>query len=220
MNAGDSKWDTSITKFFAFNQTSYLRILHIDSDVTIQRHMDDLFLLPSATVAITRAYLRLPLVKALGSKLILLEPSAAETSRLMATAGSKLSGQEELAMDVLNLLHEDSAMILSHRQFGLVSEEFRLSDHRRYFGNSYEKWNPERALREASLIHFSDWPVPKPWIMWPRNLLREKMPLCETNPGTESEAGCESRDTWMALYSDFRRRRKVSRLAIEDIDVC
>ncbi|MCJ1479102.1 N-acetylglucosaminyltransferase [Lambiella insularis] len=205
---GGSKWDTSITKFLTFNQTNYLRIIHFDSDVTVQQHMDGLFMIPSARVAVTRAYWRLPAIKAFSSRFLLIEPSTAETSRLIAAAESTRLPRNELAMDVVNSVFEDSAMVLPHQQYGLISEEFRVGDHRRFSGNDYEKWNPKRVLREASLVHFSDWPLPKPWVMWPRNLLQEKIPLCEINPGTDNEAGCESRDIWMALYGDFRKRRK------------
>ncbi|MCJ1320023.1 N-acetylglucosaminyltransferase [Xylographa vitiligo] len=200
-------WDTSATKFLTFNQTQYLRIIHLDSDVTVQQHMDDLFLLPPARVAMMRAYWNLPSVKSLTSMFILLEPSAAEADRLMAAAESKTRQNNEFDMEILNDLYGDSAMILPHRNYGLVSGEFRSEDHHRYLGNNYEKWNPKRALREASLVHFSDWPIPKPWIMWPRNLLKEKMPLCDINPGTKDETGCENKDIWLELYNDFRRRR-------------
>ncbi|MCJ1285809.1 N-acetylglucosaminyltransferase [Xylographa opegraphella] len=207
LNTDSLTWDASATKFLTFNQTQYLRIIHLDSDVTVQQHMDDLFLLPSARVAMMRAYWNLPSVKRLTSMFILLEPSSAEADRLMAAAESKTRQHNDFDMEILNDLYGDSAMVLPHRNYGLVSGEFRSEDHHRYLGNSYEKWDPKRALSEASLVHFSDWPIPKPWIMWPRNLLKEKMPLCDINPGTKAEAGCENRDIWLGLYNDFRRRR-------------
>ncbi|MCJ1288964.1 N-acetylglucosaminyltransferase [Xylographa carneopallida] len=203
----DLTWDTSATKFLTFNQTQYLRIIHLDSDVTVQQHMDDLFLLPSARVAMMRAYWTLPSVKRLTSMFILLEPSSTEADRLMAAAESRTRQHNDFDMEILNDLYGDSAMVLPHRNYGLVSGEFRSEDHHRYLGNKHEKWDPKRALREASLIHFSDWPIPKPWIMWPRNLLKKKMPTCDINPGTKSEAGCENRDIWLELYNDFRKRR-------------
>ena len=204
----DLTWDTSLTKFLAFNQTQYLRIIHFDSDVTVQQHLDDLFLLPFAPVAMMRAYWT-PVSSSLTSLFIMLQPSIVETARLMAAAEAETRKNNEFDMEILNALYKDSAMILPHRNYGLLSGEFRSEDHTAYLGNDYEKWNPKRALQEARMIHFSDWPIPKPWIMWPRNLLQEKIPRCEYNHGTALAQGCDNRDIWLELYNDFRRRRKV-----------
>ena len=207
---GAYTWDTSATKFLAFNQTQYLRIIHIDSDTTLFKHMDDLFLLPPAPVAMPRAYWQLPAAQTLTSLFLLLEPSEIEASRLMQAASSMYRTHDAFDMEVLNELYGDSAMVLPHRRYGLLSGEFRAKTHEEFLGNDYEKWDADRALREASLVHFSDWPIPKPWVMWPRQLLLEKMPRCEVNPGTKKESGCQNRAVWLELYNDFRRRRKVS----------
>ena len=172
--------------------------------------MDDLFLLPRAPVAMPRAYWALPSLRTLTSLFILLEPSEVELERLITAAKANTRKDNEYDMEILNNMYSDSAMVLPHRQYGLLSGEFRLKDHKNYLGNDYEAWDPDRALRDASLVHFSDWPIPKPWIMWPRNLLQLEMPRCKINPGTAGEVGCRDRDIWMELYNDFRRRRKVS----------
>ena len=50
-------WPQHLTKLLAFNQTRYKRVLYLDSDATLLKPMDDLFLLPaSAPVAVPRAY--------------------------------------------------------------------------------------------------------------------------------------------------------------------
>ena len=172
--------------------------------------MDDLFLLPSVPVAMPRAYWQLPATRTLTSLFLLLEPSEIEASRLMHAATSVHRTHKTFDMEVLNTLYGDSAMVLPHRKYGLLSGEFRAKEHENYLGNDYEKWDADRAMREASLVHFSDWPIPKPWVMWPRQLLLEEIPKCEINPGTESESGCRNREVWLELYNDFRRRRKVS----------
>ncbi|MCJ1413033.1 N-acetylglucosaminyltransferase [Ptychographa xylographoides] len=205
----DTTWDTSLTKFLAFNQTQYLRIIHFDSDATVLGHMDDLFLLPAAPVAMMRAHWVLPHQKKLTSMFILLEPSAIEAGRLAAAADATTRKDDDFDMEILDSLYADSAMVLPHRRYGLLSGEFRALDgHERYLGNDYEAWDPARALREASLVHFSDWPIPKPWIMWPRELLKENVPRCEIEPGTSRESRCGNREVWLELYNDFRRRRK------------
>ncbi|MCJ1369202.1 N-acetylglucosaminyltransferase [Loxospora ochrophaea] len=198
---GQKTWDESATKFLTFSQTQYLRILHFDSDVTVFKHMDELFLLPPAAVAMVRAYWSLPSIRSLTSLFILLEPSESKSARLMDAARAKTRRENEYDMEILNNMYGDSAMILPHKQFGLLSGEFRGNNHTNFLGNDYEVWDPDRAMREASLIHFSDWPIPKPWIMWPRNLLQESLPKCTFNPGTEKEEGCRNREDICGLLS-------------------
>ena len=204
----DETWDTSITKFLAFNQTQYFRILHLDNDVSVLRNMDDLFLAPEARVGMTRAYWKLPKENTLTSLLMLIFPSVIETERLMVAAERETRANRTYDMEILNELYGQSALVLPHRKYGLLTGEFRSKNHTNYHGNDYEIWDPQRALAEASLVHFSDHPLPKPWIMWPQQLLKDMMPKCDYMPGTPEESGCRDRDIWIDLYHDFRRRRK------------
>jgi alpha-N-acetylglucosamine transferase len=192
-------------------------VIHLDSDSTVLQNMDELFFLPSAQVAMPRAFWELPHTKQLSSQLIVLEPSHREYYALMEEAKPAMYGQVDTSnndthqydMDILDKRYGNSALVLPHRQYSLITGEFRNKDHRRYLGNEYETWDPDRALAEAKLIHFSDWPLPKPWVMWPRELLTEVMPKCDYKPGTAEESGCRDRAVWKKLYDDFRRRRKV-----------
>lgn len=59
-------------------------------------------------------------------------------------------------------------------------------------------------IREAKYIHFSDWPLPKPWLAHTKKLLRDTMPQC-----TNMEPDCPDQKIWLSLYDDFRQRRKV-----------
>ena len=205
--AGET-WDSSITKFLAFNQTQYDRILHFDSDVTVLNHMDELFLLPGAQVAMLRAYWHLPKLKTLTSLFVLLEPSEFEFGRLSEVASARK--ENEYDMEIMDHLYGDSAMVLPHRQYGLLSGEFRSRVHANFLGNDYEPWDPERVLEEASLVHFSDWPLPKPWISWPGTLVSQMVPRCKEIGGVVN-GDCRDKDIWLGLYSDFRARRKVGR---------
>ncbi len=207
--ARDHTWDNSINKFHAFNQTQYERVIHLDSDITLLQHLDDVFLLPAST-AMTRAYWQLPSIKTLTSLFVLIEPDIREAERLFAAASPDRRKENEFDMEMINARYADHAMVLPHRKLVLLTGEFRATTHEKYLGNDYEQWDPERALRETSIVHFSDWPLPKPWVMWPRNLLTEMLPRCTNNPGTSSESGCENREIWLKLYNDFRKRRKVS----------
>lgn len=178
--------------------------------------MDELFFLPSAIVAMPRAYWLLPEVRALSSLVAVIEPSYREYSSLREDIKPASSGQIEMNltanrydMEVLNARYGDSALVLPHRQYGLVSGEFRTKKHERFLGSSHEEWNPDKALSEAKFVHFSDWPLPKPWVMWPQAQLAELQPACDNKPGTMEESGCRDREVWKELYNDFRRRRKV-----------
>lgn len=209
-------WDTSISKLLAFGETQYDRIIHLDSDVTVLQNMDELFFLPKAKVAMPRAYWELPDTKQLSSLLIVLEPSYREYSALMDAAKPAMSGYVDVDnltasaydMELLNNRYADTALVLPHRQYALITGEFRSEDHKYFLGTEYEPWDPDRVLAEAKLVHFSDWPLPKPWVMWPRKLLAEIQPKCKNKPGTPQESGCRDREVWKGLYDDFRRRRK------------
>lgn len=204
---GYNTWDASYGKFLAWQQTQYDRVIHIDSDVTIRQHLDELFMLPKTSVAMTRAYWSLPSKKALTSMIVMLKPSYKEFTRLTEAGQAARTQGREFDMDILNKFYDNSAMVMPHRRYGLISGEFRSDDHRYFLGHPSEEWDPQKALEEASLVHFSDWPVPKPWIMWPRNLLREKQPECRKQE--DGQEDCRNRKIWLDLYDDFRHRRKV-----------
>ncbi|KAL9099474.1 MAG: hypothetical protein Q9163_005025 [Psora crenata] len=205
--ADDDAWNGSFAKFRAWGQTQYDRILHLDSDVTVLQNLDGLFLLPRAPVAMLRAYWQLPEHRRLTSLFVLLEPSEQEYQRLMAASRSDRRPKGEYDMEILNRFYADSALVLPHRHYGLLTGEFRASEHSNYLGSPSETWDPELVYREARLVHFSDWPLPKPWIMWPHQLIGEIMPKCKY-----SESGlvdnCKDKEIWLGLYDDFRKRRK------------
>lgn len=200
-------WDGSFSKFLTWSQTQYERILHLDSDVTILKSMDELFMLPRAQIAMVRAYWDLPQTRKLTSLFVLLEPSEPEFLRLMAASRPDNRPKGEYDMDILNRFYRDSAMVLPHQKYGMLSGEFRAKDHSNFLGNTYDYWNADRTFREASLVHFSDWPLPKPWIMWPHNLIGEMLPKCYSDRGLEVQH-CKEKEIWLNLYDDFRKRRK------------
>ncbi|KAL8991658.1 MAG: hypothetical protein Q9169_007774 [Polycauliona sp. 2 TL-2023] len=193
--------DTSFTKFAAWNTGRYRRVLYLASDVTLLRSLDELFFLPGTPVVMMREHWTLPEKKVLSPRLILLQPSDDEFDRLSRAIRPNILQDGDDAATILNRLYGDSALVLPHQAYGLLSSEFRTDDHKRYMGNTYDLWDPENALRVASLVHFIDEPFPKPWIMWPHALLAEQHPRCKGED-------CRNRDAWMTLYDNFRRRRK------------
>ncbi|KAJ5179401.1 Glucose N-acetyltransferase 1 [Penicillium capsulatum] len=210
-----ASWDTSTAKLNAFAMVQYDRVIHLDSDVILLQEMDELFFLPSAIIAMPRAYWLLPQQRSLSSLLAVIQPSHREYKDMLGAIEATQNGQIEVNltatrydMEILNDRYGDQALVLPHRQYGLVSGEFRAKRHTRYLGNDHEDWNADRVLAEAKFVHFSDWPGPKPWVTWKQDQLALLQPACDINPGTEKESGCRNREVWKNLYNEFRRKRK------------
>ncbi|KAL2808647.1 nucleotide-diphospho-sugar transferase [Aspergillus granulosus] len=201
----DSSWAESYTKLLAFNQTQYDRVLSLDSDATMLKHLDELFLMPPCPVAMPRAYWLDQNDHFLTSLLLLIKPSQFEFDRVM-TAVSK-ANPAEYDMDILNRLYKDSALVLPHRPYALLTGVFRSNLHSRYLGNSVEEWNPAKIIMEAKFVHFSDWPIPKPWITADPAIIQKHQPACNMDPETDQD-DCRSRDIWLDLYREFADRRK------------
>ncbi|KAK5168943.1 uncharacterized protein LTR77_006252 [Saxophila tyrrhenica] len=216
-----SDYGTSITKFRLFELEEYDRVIYFDGDSILQQHMDELFQLPPTTMAMPRAYWsdqprdRWPLA----STLMVLSPNVAETKHIYETLQwwrlqPDRDDSRHYDSDLLNDRFGSSALVLPHRPYLLQTMEFRWDDHAAYLGSygapaSAIKWDPHVALEEAKLIHFSDWPLPKPWIMWPRDGLTEIQPSC----GGSHVASCDEREIWKGLYEKFRlKRRDVCRI--------
>lgn len=121
--------------------------------------MDELFLTPLCPVAMPRAYWLGSDDCTLTSLLLLIHPSEFEFNRIMTTVSE--AGPAEYDMEIMNKLYKDSALVLPHRPYALLTGEFRSKSHGSYLGNSLDEWDSEKILMEAKLVHFSDWPVPK-----------------------------------------------------------
>ncbi|KXH61301.1 glucose N-acetyltransferase [Colletotrichum salicis] len=204
----DPTWDDSFTKLLAFNQTNYHRVLAIDSDSTLLQHMDELFSLPPTPVAMPRAYWLHQDDHVLSSQVILVQPSQVEFTRVTSKINN--AGRNDYDMELVNELYQDSAMVLPHRPYDLLTGEFSKDSHQWYLGSDVETWDPVAVFNEAKLLHFSDWPLPKPWLDAPGNLVPERELKCVVvidRPGS-----CSARDIWRGVYEEFRERRRVSLL--------
>nr|VWO95449.1 V-type proton ATPase subunit a [Ganoderma boninense] len=205
---GDPTWSDSYTKLLAFNQTQYDRVLALDSDATLLQPMDELFLLPPAPAALPRAYwLGDTGPQVLTTALLLATPSRAEFQRVADAIAAAKGG--EFDMEIVNGLYRRDALVLPHRRYALLTGEFRIADprgHGAYLGNTYEEWDPDAALREAKFLHFSDWPMPKPWINAPQATVLDVQPKCHIRIGG-GEEDCRAREMWLGFYADFKRQR-------------
>ena len=208
-------WSAGHTKFLAFNETSYTRVLHLDSDATVLQSMDELFLLPPSPVALPRAYWLDQTPKAiLSAQLILITPSEHELNRILAQ--SENSTANEYDMEMVNALYRDTAMVLPFWEYDLLTGEFRAKEHSKYLGGDKEAtWDPDQALKRGKYVHFSDWPVPKPWMECSSHVWEAQMPRCYDERGVqlnETDVGlCRDREIWVGFYTDFKKRR---------LDVC
>ncbi|KAH8424920.1 uncharacterized protein LDX57_002666 [Aspergillus melleus] len=205
-DSGDATWAESYTKLLAFNQTQYDRVLGLDSDATILQTMDELFLSPPSPVAMPRAYWLNFNDRLLSSQLILVQPSDFEFTRIMKAISE--ARNTEYDMEILNNLYRDSALIIPHRPYDLLTGEFRSRKHTDYLGNPLEPWDPVKVFQEAKFLHFSDWPVPKPWTAASPATIEDKQPTCDLNPKTGIEDDCRAREIWREVYADFVVRRK------------
>ena len=192
-------------------------MIHLDSDITLLQHLDELFTLPPTPMAMPRAHFEgmPPDQWPLSSTLMVLEPNPFEFDNLMAILQSwrldpAYRSRKKLDAELINHRFAGSAMVLPHRPYILPSSEFRRNEHSAYLGmhngpdrtTSRTRWDPRAALAEAKVVHFSDHPLPKPWVMWPIDGITEIQPDCGGQPS------CAERQVWKKLYDDFRHRRK------------
>lgn len=152
-----------------------------------------------------RAYWLLP-SDALSSLLMLVQPSAAEFQRTMAEMAR--AGDNDYDMEILNRLYRDSALVLPHRPYALLTTEFRQGPdkHGRYLGGDDRPWDPVAVVNEAKVLHFSDWPVPKPWLPMSEGVREAHQPECWEREGV---AACVERELWNGFYREFGDRREV-----------
>ena len=130
------------------------------ADISHFKTMDELFLLPPVPLALPRAYW-IPFDKReVTSLLLLIQPSKFEWNRVHEAI--KKVEARAYDMEIINDLYRDSAMILPHRPYAMLTGEMRnTGSHKNYMGSAEEPFDPDAVMNETKLIHFSDWPVPK-----------------------------------------------------------
>ncbi|KAK1456509.1 glucose N-acetyltransferase [Colletotrichum cuscutae] len=163
-------------------------LIHARDTVGLE-NIDELFLSPPATVAVPRAYWLYPEKKIVASHIMLVQPSVAEFARIVEKVDH--AGKEEYDMEIINDLYKDSAMILPHRPYSLLTRSFG-GDHQDYYlGNSNEVWDAVTVYNEAKYLHFSDWPMHKPWLKSSDSLIKERQPDCVVRDRNED---CTARE--------------------------
>ncbi|RTE81852.1 hypothetical protein BHE90_003612 [Fusarium euwallaceae] len=208
---GDSTWRDSLTKFQAFALTEWTRVLAFDSDSLVLNSMDHYFLSPLAPVAVPRAYWlnekSTEIAKqVLGSHVMLIEPNMARYKKIIDEALQ--SG--DFDMEVINHMFKDSAMILPHRRIALLTGEFRAKDHSKYLApDEDEEWNAMGEVSRSFLVHFSDWPLPKPWRSRSKKQWEDALPECPDDDVEKADRPrCADRVMWSGFYRDYDRLKE------------
>lgn len=202
-------WADSYTKLLAFNLTQSDRVLALDSDSMYLQNLDELFLLPKAPLAMPYVFWGMPTGWSFSSQMLLLEPSIESFSRIERAI--KEANSDEYDMDILHNLFPHPLPI-PQRPYNLLSGEYRRTSHSAYLSSHpspskrHNAWNPETMLQEAKFLHFSDWPVPKPWMRAKKELLNKYMPRCAKTQWFGA-SDCRDRAVWLKLYYDFAVRR-------------
>lgn len=91
--------------------------------------------------------------------MMLIQPSEFEFARIMNATDHAKAVEND--MEIVNYLYKDSALVIPHRPYAVLTGEWRTKEHTEYLGNPFERWDPDKALKEAKYLHFSDWPIPK-----------------------------------------------------------
>jgi hypothetical protein len=167
--------------------------------------MHELFLLPSAPVAMPRAYWMDDFF--LSSQIIVIEPSKKSWQRVQ-DAMEHHEGHD-YDMDIPNKVFGKSTLVIPHRKYDLLTGEFRhkTDEHEAYLGSPVESWNAREALNEAKFVHFSDWPMPKPWKKVSDEQIARYQPECRNVSVMDQD--CTDRVVWLELRKDFSERRHV-----------
>lgn len=169
--------------------------------------MDELFLLPTAPIAMPRAYWMNETHAQLSAQVLLAEPSTTMFERLLNAVASSDGKSSE--MDILSDMFHDSALVIPHRKYNMLTSELRRADdeHAIYLQREDEAWDVDAVMAETTYIHFSDWPVPKPWMM-PKDdwFTKNYAPACKKRERQSPD--CHQRDIWRSLYTDFIMKRQ------------
>lgn len=199
-----------MTKFNAFALTDYTRVLAFDSDSLVLNSMDHYFLSPAAPVAVARAYWLNEKdteigKQVLGSHVMLIEPNEKRYHKIVEEA--KRTG--EFDMEVINHMFKDSAMILPHRRLAMLTGEMRTKDHSKYLAPDDDiEWNAMAEVSRAYLVHFSDWPLPKPWVSHSNQQWEAALPECPDDDEEKPDRPrCADRVMWTGFYEDYDREK-------------
>lgn len=211
---GDATWAHSLTKFNAFRLSNYTRVLYFDSDSLVLNSMDHYFLAPLSRLAVPRAYwLNNPegasfAEQTICSHIMLLQPDEYYYHALM----NETQRSADFDMEIINHLFKSSAMILPHRRLALLTGELRTREHQSYLSEEPDaEWNAHAEVSKSVLVHFSDWPLPKPWRPRTKEQWERALPECDPEDQRDKEREdrppCADRSAWTSFYDEYETER-------------
>lgn len=123
---------------------------------------------------------------------------------------NRLFRPDDYDMEIINRYLDDQWKLnglkiglLNHSVYGVLSGEFKQLDHSRYFSSSLSstRWNSGEILQKIKLIHFSNAPIPKPWLLHPD----EMGPWISCNPASGSLVlvDCDLLHHWTWIHRAF-----------------
>ena len=102
-------------------------------------------------------------------------------------------------LDSLSKENTEEGRAASHVHKYVAALRMRLCVHCRYLGNDLLPWNATAELLRAYYVHFSDNPLPKPWLLRPEE-------LASNGTGPSCPPHCEERSVWTSLYQSYHRQ--------------
>jgi alpha-N-acetylglucosamine transferase len=198
-------WAEPYTNLLGFNMTEFDRVVAIDSSSMVRHNLDELFLIPSTPLAMPYVYFGEPDGWQFSSQLMIITPSKQSFARISEAVNGSQFMEHDTA--ILERLFYGQIIKIPQRPFALMSGEYRRASHDRYIGNRFPKvWDPDRILSEARILHFSDYPLPKPWEMASREMLNRHMPQCKSSEFGATD--CKDREVWTDIYREYRNKRE------------
>ncbi|PBP24951.1 glucose N-acetyltransferase [Diplocarpon rosae] len=198
-------WTDAYMRLLAFKLTGFKRVLILDSASQPMGNLDSVFLLPKAPLAMPWVFWGEPVGWAFSNQMMLITPSLAEFAKIEAEI--KTADPDEYDLTLVERLYMHQTLKIPQRPYHLMTGELRRTDHSKYLGSSGKQWDPEEALRSSKLLHFSDWPIPRPWASANQTMLNKYMPKCLKSEWFGA-TNCENRVLWMQIYSDYAAKRK------------
>ncbi|KAL2074131.1 hypothetical protein VTL71DRAFT_7909 [Oculimacula yallundae] len=199
-------WTDPYIKLLAFNLTQFSRVLVLDSASQLKGNLDAVFLIPKAILAMPWVYWGGSTGWAFSNQMMLITPSASEFAKIEAEIKKPGSDTNGYDLSIAEKLYSRKTLKIPQRPYHLMTGELRLQDHSKYLGSG-QNWDAQEALQKSKMLHFSDWPIPRPWDGAPQAMLNKYMPKCLKSEWFGA-TDCQDRMAWMQLYADYAAKRK------------
>lgn len=148
----------------------------------------------------------------MSSHIMVLTPSE-DAFRSVEDIIERRAGKGFYDMEIMNALFGSTCEVLPHEPYALLTGEFRKKDHSAFLkSQSGRAWNPKDVLKQAKMVHFSDNPLPKPWVAKDERILAAK-PDCSF--AAENGEECRGQEIWLDFYNKFKEKRNVSEVSMD-----